>query len=76
MIPERLIKCLDAAGFIAEVQHRISKSKNMLQAYEELENEMQLFLGKRKFSDYTSFRVILYRQKKKKFNDSQRTKNR
>ena len=68
MIPERLLKCLDAKGFINEVQHRISNQKNMLQAYEELENEMQIHFGKRKYSDYATFRVTLSRETKKKNN--------
>ena len=68
MIPERLLKCLDAKGFISEVQHRISNQKNMLQAYEELENEMQIHFGKRKYSDYATFRVTLSREIKKKNN--------
>jgi hypothetical protein len=68
MIPERLLKCLDAKGFISEVQHRISNKKNMLQAYEELENEMQIHFGKRKYSDYATFRVTLSRETKKKNN--------
>lgn len=68
MIPERLLKCLEAKGFISEVQHRISNQKNMLQAYEELENEMQIHFGKRKYSDYATFRVTLSRETKKKNN--------
>ena len=67
-IPERLLKCLEAKGLISEVQHRISNQKNMLQAYEELENEMQIHFGKRKYSDYATFRVTLSRETKKKNN--------
>jgi hypothetical protein len=69
MIPEHLIKCLDNVGFINEVQSRVSKSCNLNAAYNDVENEMEHYFGKRKFSDYATFRVILSRHNKKKLAD-------
>ena len=53
---------------IGDTSNARSNQKNMLQAYEELENEMQIHFGKRKYSDYATFRVTLSRETKKKNN--------
>lgn len=64
MIPERLIKCLDQTGFIHEVKSRMDGKKTLIEAYNEVENDMEHYFGFRKFSDVSSFRVIMSRHTK------------
>ena len=66
MIPERLIKCLDYMGFINEVKSRMDGKKTLLQAYNEVEEDMEHYFGFRKFSDISSFRTIMSRKSNKR----------
>lgn len=66
MIPERMIKCLDYMGFINEVKNRMDGRKSLIQAYNEVEDDMEKYFGFRKFSDISSFRVIMSRKSRRK----------
>lgn len=48
---------ISAEGFIKEFWKKTKNHKTMIAAYEELETEYQEFFGKRRYSDYDSFRV-------------------
>jgi prephenate dehydratase len=67
MIPARLIPCNNTtAGFIAEFHHRLCSAKTQIEVFSEIEDELETYFGKRKFSDFQSFRVLLTRHNKKK----------
>lgn len=65
LIPEYLIKCIDSKGFINEVIARTSSTCSLHEAYQSLETDYEQHFGQKKFSDFTSFRVIMYRHRKK-----------
>lgn len=66
MVPEKLLKCLDARGFINEVKSRQSSRVTLREAYTSVESDMETYFGKRKFSDFQSFRVVQSRHNRKK----------
>lgn len=66
MVPEYLMKCLEPDGFIREVKNRVGPTKKLSQAYEDLESEMMRYFGRRKYSDFSGFQVILHRHNKRK----------
>ena len=53
-----MIKIYSADGFIREFWQRAKDYKYLKQAYESLEKEHIELFGKRKYSDYNSFRVV------------------
>tara|TARA_R100000781_G_C3996431_1_gene98767 strand:- start:58 stop:252 length:195 start_codon:yes stop_codon:yes gene_type:complete len=57
---------LSADGFIREFWKKTKKHKTLISAYEELEIEYQEIFGKRRYSDYDSFRVCRDRKIKRK----------
>ena len=61
---EKLI-LISAEGFVREFWKRTKNHKTMVAAYEELEMEYQEIFGKRRYSDYDSFRVCRDRKIKK-----------
>ena len=60
-----MIKIYSADGFIREFWQRAKDYKYLKQAYESLEKEHIEIFGKRKYSDYDSFRVCRDRKVKK-----------
>lgn len=66
MVPEYLLKCLDQRGFINEVKNRVGPSVRLFQAYEDVEYEMEKYFGKRKYKDFGSFQVVLFRDRKRR----------
>jgi len=65
MMKEKLL-LLSADGFIREFWKKTKKHKTLISAYEELEIEYQEIFGKRRYSDYDSFRVCRDRKIKRK----------
>tara|TARA_R100001443_G_scaffold84823_1_gene91477 strand:+ start:364 stop:558 length:195 start_codon:yes stop_codon:yes gene_type:complete len=57
---------ISADGFIREFWKKTKKHKTLISAYEELEIEYQEIFGKRRYSDYDSFRVCRDRKIKRK----------
>mgnify|MGYP003132659114 FL=1 len=55
---------ISADGFIREFWKKAKHHKTLIGAYEELENEYKETFGKRKYSDYNSFRVCRDRKTK------------
>jgi hypothetical protein len=53
---EKLI-LISAEGFVKEFWKRTKTHKTLLAAYEDLEREYQQTFGKRRYSDYNSFRT-------------------
>jgi len=52
-----MIKIYSAKGFVREFWERTKEYKTFKSAYESLEEEHIELFGKRKYSDYNSFRV-------------------
>ncbi len=65
MMKEKLL-LISADGFIREFWKKTKKHKTLISAYEELEIEYQEIFGKRRYSDYDSFRVCRDRKIKRK----------
>lgn len=65
LVPQRVLKYHDTSEFIREVQDRVGPTLNMKAAYHEVESEFETYYGKTKFSDYGSFAVMYYRNRKK-----------
>ena len=51
-------------GFVREFWKRAKNHKKLISAYEELEQEYQQAFGKRRYSDYNSFRICRDRKTK------------
>ena len=60
---EKLI-ILSPQGFVKEFWNKTKHHKTFISAYEELEKEHIELVGKRKYSDYNSFRICRYRKTK------------
>ena len=65
MMKEKLL-LISADGSIREFWKKTKKHKTLISAYEELEIEYQEIFGKRRYSDYDSFRVCRDRKIKRK----------
>jgi len=66
MVPQRILDCFRSTPFFIEtVNDQISSSKSVKEAFETLEDEIEKYLGKRKFSDFTTFRVLKTRHNKR-----------
>lgn len=52
-----MIRIYSANGFVREFWERTKEHKTLKSAYESLEKEHVELFGKRKYSDYNSFRV-------------------
>lgn len=63
MIKEKLI-LISADGFVKEFWRKTKKHKTLIGAYEELETEYIEIFGKRRYSDYNSFRICRDRKTK------------
>ena len=63
MIKDKLI-LISADGFVREFWKRTKKHKTLIAAYEELETEYETTFGKRRYSDYNSFRICRDRKTK------------
>ena len=61
---EEKIILLSADGFVREFWKRAKKHKTLIEAYENLESEYETTFGKRRYSDYNSFRVCRDRKTK------------
>ncbi len=56
---------ISADGFVREFWKRAKEHKTLIQAYENLEKDYKETFGKRRYSDYNSFRVCRDRKTKK-----------
>jgi len=63
MIKDKLI-LISADGFVREFWKRTKRHKTLIAAYEELETEYETTFGKRRYSDYNSFRICRDRKTK------------
>ena len=63
MMEEKLV-LINADGFVKEFWKRTKSHKTLIAAYEELETEYQQTFGKRRYSDYNSFRICRDRKTK------------
>jgi hypothetical protein len=52
-----MIRIYSATGFVREFWEKVKEHKTLKSAYESLEKEHIEIFGKRKYSDYNSFRV-------------------
>jgi len=52
-----MIRIYSANGFVREFWVKVKNHKTLKSAYESLEQDHIEFFGKRKYSDYNSFRV-------------------
>ena len=59
-----MIKIYSATGFVREFWDKVKEHKNLKSAYESVEKEHVKIFGKRKYSDYNSFRVCRDRKVK------------
>ena len=51
-------------GFVQEFWNRAKKHKTLIAAYEDLEKDFEQTFGKRRYSDYNSFRICRDRKTK------------
>ncbi len=61
---EDKIILISADGFVREFWKRSKKHKTLIAAYEDLESDYQSTFGKRRYSDYNSFRICRDRKTK------------
>lgn len=61
----KIIALLTPEGFDERFWDNASKYKTYKKAYEKLEDEYKTYFGKRKYSDYNSYRVCRDRRIKK-----------
>tara|TARA_R110000868_G_scaffold136867_2_gene350005 strand:- start:646 stop:846 length:201 start_codon:yes stop_codon:yes gene_type:complete len=59
-----MIRIYSANGFVREFWEKVKEHKTLKSAYESLEREHIEIFGKRKYSDYNSFRVCRDRKVK------------
>jgi hypothetical protein len=59
-----MIRIYSATGFVREFWEKVKEHKTLKSAYESLEKEHIEIFGKRKYSDYNSFRVCRDRKVK------------
>tara|TARA_R110002095_G_scaffold209678_2_gene196418 strand:+ start:430 stop:630 length:201 start_codon:yes stop_codon:yes gene_type:complete len=59
-----MIRIYSATGFVREFWEKVKEHKTLKSAYESLEREHIEIFGKRKYSDYNSFRVCRDRKVK------------
>lgn len=52
-----MIRIYSATGFVREFWDKVKEHKTLKSAYESVEKEHVEIFGKRKYSDYNSFRV-------------------
>lgn len=62
-IPERIAKLIDFDGFNGEVESRWGVHLTLEEAYESVERTFEHHYGRRKYSDYDTYRIM--RNKKK-----------
>lgn len=65
MIEKKYLVLLSADGFVRKFWEKTRDHKTYKSAYEELEKEHESAFGKRKYSDYNSFRICRDRVTKK-----------
>ena len=63
MIKDKLI-LISADGFVREFWNRAKNHKTLIGAYEDLEKDFEKTFGKRRYSDYNSFRICRDRKLK------------
>lgn len=66
MIEKHILELLEMDGFIARYWEFVCQYPTCYDAYEAVERQFELHFGKRKYSDYDTFRVILSRWNKRK----------
>ncbi len=59
-----MIRIYSATGFVREFWDKVKEHKTLKSAYESVEKEHIEIFGKRKYSDYNSFRVCRDRKVK------------
>ena len=59
-----MIRIYSATGFVREFWEKVKEHKTLKSAYESFEKEHIEIFGKRKYSDYNSFRVCRDRKVK------------
>ena len=60
-----ILVLLSARGFQEKFHSNCKITKTYIKAYEETEKEYESYFGKRKYSSYDSFRVVMNRKRKK-----------
>lgn len=63
--PKNILKLQTFQGFLEHYQKTLRFTRTYKQAYEETEDEHIKYFGKRKYSDYRSFKVMLSKKKLK-----------
>jgi len=66
MIEDKLI-LISADGFVREFWNRAKNHKTLIAAYEDLEKDFEKTFGKRRYSDYNSFRICRDRKVKNRW---------
>tara|TARA_R110000824_G_scaffold80166_4_gene201827 strand:- start:6313 stop:6519 length:207 start_codon:yes stop_codon:yes gene_type:complete len=65
MIDKHILILISADGFVRKFWEKTKHHKTFKSAYEDLENEYESLFGKRRYSDYNSFRICRDRLTKK-----------
>ena len=65
MIEKHILILISADGFVRKFWEKTREHKTYKEAYEKLEQEYQDIFGKRRYSDYNSFRICRDRAAKK-----------
>jgi len=68
-IPFEILALLSPKGFEERFHNYCKKEKTYKIAYEKTENDFEKYFGKRRYTSYDSFRVVMQRKMKQSFND-------
>jgi len=66
-IPLEILVLLSPRGFEERFHNHCKNQKTYSAAYEETEKEYESYFGKRRYSSYDSFRVVMNRKMKQSF---------
>tara|TARA_R110000823_G_scaffold121565_1_gene246644 strand:- start:1775 stop:1972 length:198 start_codon:yes stop_codon:yes gene_type:complete len=62
MITHEILILLSPSGFIERFHYYCRYEKTNIKAYEQVEKEFESYYGKRRYSSYDSFRVVMSRR--------------
>lgn len=68
-IPFEILALLSPKGFETRFHENCKIEKTYKRAYEKTENEYEKHFGKRRYSSYDSFRVVMQRKMKQSYKD-------
>ena len=66
MIDKKVLILISADGFVREFWNRAKNYDKLIDAYEDLEKDYTKHFGKRRYSDYNSFKTCRDRKIKRK----------